>query len=380
MPKPISIGDLVIHIGNFSRTDMVSSEANTKKRIVEPLLEILGWDLLSSEVRLEYPVKIGTKSSYVDYALMLEEKPVILVEAKPFDAVLSDGFSSQIISYGKIEDVQWVALTNGRALKVFDTKAGRNEKVCLVVEVDLEKLPEQANELRLLSRESILSGEIEKTAQRLAITRKAIRSVRQRQKELTEEFRKILISITGPELENRVQSVSSQLAQQALRLFEQKAEAPPSYAPANGRPRIEVPLISRRDLSDRSQGEVVLCPSRVEGVEFLKKYNAWGFVNIGENRRPQYFSLYVGRPESSVLYFGEIDSITKPLRSKEELSKIERKDMETFETGKRVVHLKPDTLVKFSDPIPLRNRRMAPRALRYTTLQKLMKAKYFEEL
>ena len=268
MPKPISIGDLVIHIGDFSRTDMVSSEANTKKRIVEPLLEILGWDLLSSEVRLEYPVKIGTKSSYVDYALMLEEKPVVLVEAKPFDAVLSDVFSSQIISYGKVEDVQWVALTNGRALKVFDTKAGRNEKECLVVEVDLEKLPEQANELRLLSRESILTGQIEKTARRLAITRAAIRSVRQRQKELTDEFRKILIKITSPELENRVQSVSSQLAQQALRLFEQKAEAPPSYTPVSGRPGIEVPLISRMDLTDRPQGEVVLCPAESKVLSF----------------------------------------------------------------------------------------------------------------
>jgi len=46
----------------------------------------------------------------------------------------------------------------------------------------------------------------------------------------------------------------------------------------------------------------------ISGVEFLKKYNAWGFVTI--NKRVPYFALYVGKPESSVLYFGEVESIT----------------------------------------------------------------------
>jgi len=55
-------------------------------------------------------------------------------------------------------------------------------------------------------------------------------------------------------------------------------------------------------------------------------------------------------------------------------------DVEMFETGKRVIHLKPGTLVRFKDPIPLKNRRTAPRGLRYTTLKRLIQAKNISEL
>ena len=88
MTNALSFEDLVSHIKAFSKTDMVSSEANTKKRIIEPLLEELGWNLLSNEVVLEYSVKIGSRSTFVDYALMLEDQPVVLVEAKPFNELL----------------------------------------------------------------------------------------------------------------------------------------------------------------------------------------------------------------------------------------------------------------------------------------------------
>lgn len=368
------LNNLVMAINDFSKTSMTSSEANTKKKVIEPLLDILNWDTSSIEVLLEYPVKIGSTTKYVDYALMLESKPVVLVEAKPFDTELSYDDSAQIISYGRIEDVQWAVLTNGKMLKVFDTKEGKNEKECLVVEIDLRQLPKQANELSLISRESILTGEIESAAKRLAATRDAINSLKKSQLEIAEEFKKVLLKTTGKEVENRVSDISKQLAEQTIRLFEKEVKTAPSGSMDKG-----VQSISRVELSDKSPGEVVLCPSRIEGVEFLKKYNSWGFVSLSRKTIP-YFALYVGRPESSVLYFGEIESITQPLKSKEDLVKIQEQDTETFEIGKRVIHLKPGTLVKFKDPIPLKSKRSAPRGLRYTTLERLIQANHIDEI
>jgi len=368
------LNSLVVAIGNFSKTNMISSEANTKRKIIEPMLEILGWNTRSNEVMLEYPIKIGSTTKYVDYALMLENKPVVLVEAKPFDVMLSHDDSAQIISYGRIEDVQWVVLTNGRNLKIFDSKEGKTEKECLVTEIDVKKLPVQASDLNLISRESILTGDIEAAAKRLAATRSALRSLQLKQKEIAEEFRIILLKITGRGAENRVENISKQLARQTIELFERQIEAVSGLTP-----RAEVQLITRNKLAMKSPGDVVFCPSRVEGVEFLKKYNAWGFVTIGRKQIP-YFALYVGKPESSVLYFGEIESITQPLKSKEDLVKIQMQDTETFETGKRVIHLKSGTLVRFKDPIPLKNRRSAPRGLRYTTLKRLIQARNISEL
>lgn len=377
MPATASIkgfNDIVTAIDNFSKTGMTGSEANTKNKIIEPLLEILGWDIRGNEVILEHQIKIGSTTKHVDYALMLESKPVLLIEAKPFDAALLQDDSSQIISYGRVEDIQWVALTNGKNLKIFDTKAGKTENECIVIEIDLRKLPMQASDLKLISRESILTGEIEETAKRLAATKNAIHNLEQKQPEIAEEFRKIILKITGTEIEDRVENVSKQLAEQTIQLFKKQLETAPEFTDEE-----KVRSIIRRELSMKSSGQVVICPSRAEGVEFLKKYNAWGFVAMTEKRIP-YFALYVGKPESSVMYFGEVESITQPLKSKADLVKIQEEDTGTFEVGKRVIHLKLGSLVKFQDPIPLKSRKSAPRGLRYTTLEKLVQANHVGDL
>ena len=369
------VNDFVRSIKEFAQTDMISSEANTKKKIVEPLLELLGWDLQSNEVRLEYPVRIGTKPNYVDYALILERKPVVLVEAKAFDVILTSDHSRQIISYGRVEGVQWVVLTNGKSLSIFNTTLGVSEEECSVTKVDLETLPKRMKHLNLISRESVLTGEIEQASERLKATRRAIRNIQQKEEEIANAFNEALLRFTGPGVENQVKSVAIQLSKQATRLFESGVEEIEGRRPVG-----EVLRKKREELSEKEPGEVLLCPSRPEGVAFLKKYNAWGFIRMSKARAPRYLALYVNKPESSVLYFGDIESITQPLQSRQDLHKIEEKDLETFETGKRVIHLKPLSLVRFKDPIPLGDRKAAPRGPRYTTLKKLIQADYVGDL
>ncbi|MFB6150338.1 MAG: restriction endonuclease subunit R, partial [Haloarculaceae archaeon] len=65
-------------------------EENTKRKILEPLIDLLGWDILSlsSEVELEYSVQMGSGSKKVDYALKREDTPVVFVEAKGCDTSL----------------------------------------------------------------------------------------------------------------------------------------------------------------------------------------------------------------------------------------------------------------------------------------------------
>ena len=369
------VNDFVRSTKKFAQTDMMSSEANTKKKIVEPLLELLGWDMRSNEVRLEYPVRIGTKPNYVDYALILERKPVVLVEAKAFDVILTSDHSRQIISYGRVEDVQWVVLTNGKILSIFNTTLGVSEEECFVTKINLETLPKRMKHLNLISRESVLTGEIEQASERLKATRRAIRNIQQKEEELADVFNEVLLRFTGPGVEDRVKSVAIQLSKQATQFFERGVEER-EHRRAIG----EVLRKKREELSEKELGEVLLCPSLPEGVAFLKKYNAWGFVRISKGRAPRYLALYVGKPESSVLYFGDIESITQPLQSRQDLHQIQEKDLETFETGKRVIHLKPRSLVRFKDPIPLRDRRSAPRGLRYTTLKRLIQADHVGDL
>jgi len=365
---------IVTAIDSFSKTNLTNSEPNTKKRIIELLLETLGWDTRTNEVQLEYPIVMASGTSEVDYALMLENKPVVFVEAKAFDNSLIPKHAQQAISYGKVRDVQWVVLTNGRTLKIFDTKQGITEKDCLVIEIDLTKLPTQVEDLNIISRDSILSGGIEDAVRRLAATKKAIWNLRQKQGQIAEGFKRILLEIAGKAVETRIESLSDQLARQATQLFEEQ-----SVTVVKERFEKDVQLVSRKQLATKPPGRVVICPSKIAGVEFLKKYNAWGFVNMREQNIP-YFALYVGKPESSISYFGDIESITKPLRSKEDLSEIRETDIEAFEPGKRAIFLKPGTLVKLADPIPLKDNRFAPRSRLYTTLEKLTGANRIQDL
>ena len=55
-------------------------------------------------------------------------------------------------------------------------------------------------------------------------------------------------------------------------------------------------------------------------------------------------------------------------------------DTDTFVRGKRVIHLKLNTLVNFVDPIPIRTRRSGLRGIKYTTLQKMVNAENTDDL
>jgi len=46
------------------------NEASTKRKLIEPVLSDLGWDLLGDDVESERQVDIGSGINYVDYALM----------------------------------------------------------------------------------------------------------------------------------------------------------------------------------------------------------------------------------------------------------------------------------------------------------------------
>jgi len=372
-----SLQRMVQLITDFSRTNLVSSEANTQKKLIEPLIELLGWDPLGKEVVLEYSIKVGSRTTEVDYALSLEGKPIVFIEAKAFDNPLTENDSNQIISYGKIDEVRWAALTNGRLLKIFDTSSGKSEKDCLISEIDLTNPWRQIDEIMLLHRDSILSGEIETTAKRLNYSKQALMKLKDKQNELAESFSQSIISIAGENIKGRVEQISAQLVRRAIELLEDQVSAAPMsmQVKASG-----VGEISRKELSQKPSGDVILCPSKVEGVDFLKKYNAWGFINLNERRKPRYFALYVGKPESSLQYFGEIDKITNPIKSRQEIGMIQDQDMNTYEQGKRVVFLKPNSLVKFVDPIPLSDRHKAIRGIKYTILEKIITAKRVEDL
>lgn len=98
-------------------------EEDTKATLINPVLRALGWDLEDlHEVRHEFKLKPGDKP--VDYALLVQHKPRVFIEAKALAENLADHkWANQIMGYATVAGVQWVVLTNGDEYRIYNAHA-----------------------------------------------------------------------------------------------------------------------------------------------------------------------------------------------------------------------------------------------------------------
>ena len=100
------------------RDILTGNEAQTKSSLIEPVLRSLGWDDSDlTRVRKEYGTEVGGLKSgeKVDYALIKDGKPVILVEAKHLNSALNDtSRKRQLFRYLRETSASVGILSNGR--------------------------------------------------------------------------------------------------------------------------------------------------------------------------------------------------------------------------------------------------------------------------
>ena len=139
------------------------SETNTTYTLIDPLLEVLGWNIRDpDEVQREYPIRIGERTEYVDIALKINNRPVVFIEAKAVDSPLQDHLAEQPIKYANAEGVSWCILTNGRELRVYNAFwkiRGIEQKMLFKLSID--EFKEKIDKLELLSKGNIASGKID---------------------------------------------------------------------------------------------------------------------------------------------------------------------------------------------------------------------------
>jgi hypothetical protein len=208
-------------------------EENTKVKLVQPFLELLGWDLYSTEVALEYTIPMASGNTHVDYALLVGDSPVVFVEAKPVRSALTDDEVRQLRSYMRQElDVDWGILTNGTSFEVLTKNHQQNsgEEVS-VVQFDLDDLAENPDVLELLTKESIRSGKSDEIAEQVAQTNRAIRYLRENEDSVTESVAGAVEREVGPitvDLEEQsrefVQNLVSVLREQRHFVSEESSE------------------------------------------------------------------------------------------------------------------------------------------------------------
>ncbi|MBN1516955.1 type I restriction enzyme HsdR N-terminal domain-containing protein [Candidatus Sumerlaeota bacterium] len=142
-------------------------ETPTRTIVIDPLLDALGWDVRDpDEVQLECPTVDG---KFVDYALKLNRKPVLLVEAKAIDDPLDDVKAiTQIVGYAANAGIVWCILTNGIKWRVYRSveKCPAPDKLMYEVSLDLDEsegmtIEQIAQQLWRLSREETAKGTLD---------------------------------------------------------------------------------------------------------------------------------------------------------------------------------------------------------------------------
>lgn len=99
----------------------ITTEEATKTSMVMPFFQLLGYDVFNPlEFVPEYTADVGLKKKEkVDYAIMVDNKPLIFIECKSCNENL-DKHSSQLIRYfNSTLDARFAVLTNGVLYKFY---------------------------------------------------------------------------------------------------------------------------------------------------------------------------------------------------------------------------------------------------------------------
>lgn len=103
-----------------SIVDTINNEESTKTSAIMPFFQILGYDIFNpTEFMPEFTADVGIKKGErVDYAIMKDGNPLILIECKPiFDDL--EKHDSQLFRYFGTTPAKFAILTNGRFYKFF---------------------------------------------------------------------------------------------------------------------------------------------------------------------------------------------------------------------------------------------------------------------
>ncbi|MCU0906317.1 MAG: type I restriction enzyme HsdR N-terminal domain-containing protein [Rhodobacteraceae bacterium] len=121
------IADLANRSRNASKHAL--TEEATKTGVVLPLIKVLGFDPFDlEEVIPEFVADVGIKKGEkIDFALRVDGKISVLIEAKPISMSLGQAQFSQLYRYFSVVEARLAILTNGREIWFFSDIDERNK-------------------------------------------------------------------------------------------------------------------------------------------------------------------------------------------------------------------------------------------------------------
>jgi predicted type IV restriction endonuclease len=179
--------------------DQIQTEEATKNAFIMPLLSALGYDVFNpTEVCPEYTADaIGLKGEKVDYAILVDGKPVILFECKWCGYELDHPkHGSQLYRYLSSTDAMFGILTNGIIYRFYtDLEKPNAMDSKPFFEFNMQDIQESnVAELKRFSKSVFNSSELKSTASNLMYTKEIKRIMSDQLLEPSPEFVKFFVS------------------------------------------------------------------------------------------------------------------------------------------------------------------------------------------
>lgn len=180
-----------------SLKDKITTEEATKTSFIMPFFQLLGYDVFNPHEFLpEFTADVGIKKGEkVDYAIIIDEKPVILIEAKWCGESL-DKHDSQLFRYFTTTPAKFAILTNGIEYKFFTDLDEQNKMdTKSFLEFNMLDIKEMyINELKKFQKENFDIETIFNTASELKYTNEIIKLLTSQMKSPNDNFVKYILS------------------------------------------------------------------------------------------------------------------------------------------------------------------------------------------
>lgn len=194
--------DFIDQVKQFSKRvesmkETVQTEEATKTSIIMPFFALLGYDVFDpNEFVPEFTADVGIKKGEkVDYAIISEGKPVILIEAKNIQENL-DRHDSQLFRYFGTTDAKFAILTNGIIYRFYtDLEEPNKMDETPFLEINILDLKDgQVPELKKFCKANFNVSDIFDTASELKYTHEFRNYFSTQLQEPCDDFIKLFVS------------------------------------------------------------------------------------------------------------------------------------------------------------------------------------------
>lgn len=176
----------------------IQTEEATKTSIILPFFQLLGYDVFNPyEFVPEYTADVGIKKGEkVDYAIIINNEPLILIEAKPLYVELTARHTSQLIRYFSVTKAKFGILTNGIVYKFYSDLEEHNKMDSVpFLEFDISHIRrEAAEELKRFQKETFNVKDILNSASDLKYMTMVKNVISDQVKNPSDQFVKSLIN------------------------------------------------------------------------------------------------------------------------------------------------------------------------------------------